>query len=309
MSAQVANALAARLRALRQQAGLTPASEAREPLYPSPSGRRWREAPDEGPASDSAETTQSPRGQSTNPSVASQLRSLLNLRERRLRELPTQRQPLAPPIGREISAGLQLVESTIAASGASPTIRLPNTDEQVPRARFVCFDTETTGLAGGVGTKAFMIGAAQWRDGHLHIRQLYLTTLAGEAAMLRTFASWLAEDSIFVSYNGKSYDAPLLKGRYRIHRQQHPFESRRHVDLLHPVRRAYRGVWGDCRLQTIERNLLGIVREDDLPGSAAPAAWLAFLRGVGSRNLARVVEHNRRDVWTLAGLMERLAQN
>lgn len=94
-----------------------------------------------------------------------------------------------------------------------------------------------------------------------------------------------------------------------MHQHAHPFDELRHVDLLHPVRRAYRGHWENCRLQTIERELLGIVREDDLPGSEAPAAWLSFLRGGSSRNLARVAEHNRQDLITLASLLERLSDS
>jgi uncharacterized protein YprB with RNaseH-like and TPR domain len=78
--------------------------------------------------------------------------------------------------------------------------------------------------------------------------------------------------------------------------------------LLHPVRRAYRGVWENCRLQTVERRLLGIVREDDLPGSEAPGAWLAFLRGQSSENLARVAAHNRQDLVSLATLLQRLSE-
>ena len=152
-----------------------------------------------------------------------------------------------------------------------------------------------------------MIGSAQWRDGELVVRQLYLTALGGEAEMLRRFSGCLPADAIFVSYNGRSYDTPLLKGRYRLHRQEHPFGERGHVDLLYPVRRAYRGVWENCRLQTIERQLLGILRDDDLPGHEAPAAWLAYLRGQSSTNLGRVLDHNRQDVVTLAILFDRLA--
>lgn len=230
-----------------------------------------------------------------------QLRRMIGVRERIGRG-----EPLAAPAGIEIAQGLCLVEQSWPAQ-VSPSVTLPwDGDASIDRARLVCFDTETTGLAGGVGTKAFMIGAAQWQDDRIRVRQLYLTALAGERAMLAVFASWLPHDAVFVSYNGRSYDAPLLKGRYRMHRQEHPFTDRRHVDLLYPVRRAYRGVWANCRLQTIERELLGIVRDDDLPGAEAPAAWLSFLRGQSSRNLARVVEHNRQDVVTLGVLLERL---
>ena len=234
-------------------------------------------------------------------SIGSELRLLLGRRNRNvLRRLQA-------PAGVEIADGLYLVEKQLNVE-ASPTVRIPWGEPiEVNRERLVCFDTETTGLAGGVGTKAFMIGTAQWTGNRVLVRQLYLTALAGEAEMLQTFSENLPTDPIYVSYNGRSYDAPLLKGRYRMHRQSHPFEDRLHVDLLYPVRRAYRGVWENCRLQTIERNLLNIVREDDLPGSEAPAAWLTFLRGESSANLARVVEHNRQDLCTLTTLFDRMA--
>jgi uncharacterized protein YprB with RNaseH-like and TPR domain len=120
--------------------------------------------------------------------------------------------------------------------------------------------------------------------------------------MLRTFAGWLDDGTILVSYNGKCYDSPLLKGRLRLNRIDHRLAELPHVDWLHPVRRVYRGVFENCRLATIEREVLKIVREDDLPGSQAPAAWLSYLRGQSSRNLARVIDHNRQDVVTLMQL-------
>ncbi len=86
-----------------------------------------------------------------------------------------------------------------------------------------------------------------------------------------------------------------------------PIISRRHIDLLHPVRRRYKGLWANCRLCTVERELLGIVREDDLPGSEAPAAWLTYLRGGSATNLRRVGGHNEQDVRSLCGLLEKMA--
>ena len=110
------------------------------------------------------------------------------------------------------------------------------------------FDTETTGLAGGTGTRAFMIGAADWhvcpqRGEGLRIRQLLMATMAAEDAMLATFAGWLQPSTVFCSYNGRSYDAPLLKARYRLARQPDPISALDHVDLLYPTRRRYRGRW------------------------------------------------------------------
>lgn len=234
--------------------------------------------------------------------LRAQLRRLIGRRERSV-----SRSPLNPPAGREIARGLLLVEETIAVQNVEP-LHLPTIgDGPIDRRRLICFDTETTGLAGGVGTKAFMIGCTQWTAEGLVIRQLYLTALAGEEAMLATFSSWLPPDAIFVSYNGRSYDAPLLKGRYRMHRQQHPFDERGHLDLLYPMRRAYRGIWENCRLKTIEREVLGIHREDDLPGAEAPAAWLAYLRRQTNEPLGRVLTHNRQDVLTLLHLLEHYA--
>jgi len=230
-------------------------------------------------------------------SIGAQLRRLIARRTAAKRALD-------PPAGVRLSDGLYLVEHREPATH-SPAIRLPWLEgREVPSENYVCFDTETTGLAGGVGTKAFMIGTAQWQRGELLTRQLYLTALHGEAAMLNAFAESLPRDAILVSYNGRSYDAPLLKGRYRIHRQRHPFDALPHVDLLHPTRRAYHGVWENCRLATIERNVLGVKRDNDLTGAQAPAAWLAFLRGHESRSLGRVLAHNRVDLKSLAGLLD-----
>ena len=182
-------------------------------------------------------------------------------------------------------------------------------DESIDPRRLLFFDTETTGLAGGTGTRAFMIGAAEWIGDGLRVRQLLMTTLGAEGAMLDAFAGWLAEkDAVLSSYNGRCYDAPLLKTRYRLARKSDPIASLDHVDLLFPTRRRYRGVWENCRLATIERELLRIVREDDLPGSEAPAAWLNYLRGGSARNLRRVAAHNHQDVVTLALLMMRLVE-
>lgn len=234
--------------------------------------------------------------------IGKRLRNLVQGRERR------RVQPLVAPAGTEVAPGVYLVERCIDGAATADAWMPWGELGHVARERLVCFDTETTGLAGGVGTRAFMIGVLQWRGAGLLMRQLYLTTIAGEAAMLRIFASWLAKDSVFISYNGRSYDAPLLKGRYRLNRLPCPFMDRDHVDLLYPTRRAWRGVWENCRLATIERNLLGIVRDDDLPGSEAPAAWLAYLRGHSATNLGRVIAHNDQDVVTLAALLDRLQQ-
>ena len=213
--------------------------------------------------------------------------------------------------GVEIEPGLFLTEALMEWGRPAPLIdtAFARWEEPVAHRRLLHFDTETTGLAGGTGTRAWMIGAADWQaDGRFRVRQLTTTTMGGEAAMLRTFATWLQPDTVLVSYNGKCYDSPLLKTRYRLARLPDPLSGLRHLDLLHPVRRRWKGVWENCRLATVERELLGVVREDDLPGSEAPAAWLNYLRGGSAVNLRRVLAHNRQDLKSLAGVLLHLAR-
>ncbi len=218
--------------------------------------------------------------------------------------------------GEEIEAGLWQSEQFLPQKVPPAPLSLAfdrRPQESIDPHRILFFDTETTGLAGGSGTRAFMIGAADWhcdasgRSG-VRVRQLLIATLAAEPAMLRTFAGWLAPDSVLASYNGRCYDAPLLRARYRLARQGDPLATLAHLDLLFPTRRRWRGQWENCRLATIERNALGIVREDDLPGSEAPAAWLDFLRGGSAVKLRRVARHNHQDVVTLAHLLQRLVE-
>jgi len=243
------------------------------------------------------------------------LRRLLGLRERGTSAAhPRENAKDRHVPGEEIAPGLFLIESFVAQAIPTEPLSLAfakRDGEHVQPQDLLFFDTETTGLAGGTGTRAFMIGAADWhahpeRGDGLRIRQLLMTTMAAETAMLREFAGWLQPSTVFSSYNGRCYDAPLLKTRYRLARQRCPITPLDHVDLLFPTRRRYRGTWENCRLATIERQLLQIVREDDLPGSEAPAAWLNYLRGGSAVNLRRVAEHNHQDVVTLALLMRRL---
>jgi uncharacterized protein YprB with RNaseH-like and TPR domain len=237
--------------------------------------------------------------------IPEQLRRLLGIRLRSP-QAPLHVDRALPGI--EIASGVRLVETRYDWQDMPARLNAQYANfGTVARDSLLYFDTETTGLSGGTGTRAFMIGAADWKDGGLRLRQLLLTTMAGEHAMLAAFAGWLSADTILVSYNGRSYDAPLLATRYRLARQANPLAGLRHLDLLHPVRRRFRGVWENCRLGTVERNWLGLQREDDLPGSEAPRAWRDYLRGLGAGDLRRVLGHNDQDLRSLAALLHRLA--
>lgn len=243
------------------------------------------------------------------------LRKMIGLRERAVSAQTPVRAPSNDRHlpGTEIAPGLHLIEAFLpqAIPCEALSLAFAKRDDTVDPLDLLFFDTETTGLAGGTGTRAFMIGVAQWctdamqGDG-LHVRQLMMSTMAAESTMLDLFRTWLTPRTVLSSYNGRCYDAPLLKTRYRLARRGDPISALDHVDLLFPTRRRYRGTWENCKLATIERQLLRVVREDDLPGSEAPAAWLSYLRGGSARNLRRVADHNHQDVVTLSLLMQRL---
>ena len=279
------SSLADRLRTLRSQAGAD-ALRARQPAEPSPptAARRPLAALDD-------------------------LRRLVGVRGRATGAPAVQPRAFDREVhGDEIAPGLRYSESHTAWPPAPERIDAGFAKlAEYECGRLVCFDTETTGLAGGTGTRAFMIGAADWHASGLRVRQLTITTLAAESAMLREFARWLEGDRVLVSYNGKSYDAPLLAARYRLARLPSPLAGRDHIDLLHPVRRRYRGHWENCRLATIEHRVLGVVREDDLPGAQAPRAWLDYLRGGPATDLRRVAAHNAQDLRSLAALLLHMA--
>ncbi len=161
-------------------------------------------------------------------------------------------------------------------------------------------DTETTGLAGGSGTLAFLIGIAQIEERHLILRQFLITRFSAEADLLSAVERLIPAGHRLISYNGKSFDLPLLTTRFRMHAMTSSLNRCKHLDLLHPVRRLFSGCWSDCRLTTLERNLLGVFRKDDLPGSEAPEAWFCYLREGNAQNLIKVIKHNRQDILSLA---------
>jgi hypothetical protein len=142
----------------------------------------------------------------------------------------------------------------------------------------------------------------------LVLTQWLLTAFKGETAMLDEARRWLPPEAMLVSFNGRSFDVPLLATRARLNRVADAFTPLPHIDLLPPTRRAFAKRWENCRLQTAERRLLHFHRDDDLPGAAMPQAWTNFLRTGLAAPMRAVLEHNRRDVVSLAALMATLAE-
>ena len=163
-------------------------------------------------------------------------------------------------------------------------------------------DTETTGLAGGTGTAAFLVGLGFVDGDRFRVRQYFMRDYPEEPALLRGLAEDLRRFSRLVTFNGRAFDVPLLESRYRLSRERFPLDSALHFDLLHPARRLWKLRLESCRLQSLETALLGLRRQGDVPGEEIPQIWFDYLRRRDGRALVRVLEHNRLDVVSLAAL-------
>ncbi len=174
--------------------------------------------------------------------------------------------------------------------------------------RLLFLDTETTGLSGGSGTLVFLLGLARVQGRMMVVRQYLLTRCAGEQRMLEVAGGWVGQGDTLVSYNGKSFDLPMLATRCRLSGTPNPFSALPHLDLLYGVRRAFSKRWRECSLQTAEQRLLEFFRRDDLPGSAAPECWRAWLTRADASCLPGICRHNYWDIVSLAALLPRLRQ-
>ncbi len=173
--------------------------------------------------------------------------------------------------------------------------------------RMLFIDTETTGLAGGTGTIPFLIGLAFFEDESLCVEQLLLRAPGEEAPMLRRLRERMERASCIVSYNGKSYDWPLLRNRFVLNRVPSA-PPPPHLDLLHCARRIFKRRLGQVRLVHLEAEVLGLRREHDIDGAEIPQRFWDFVRSADGSGLAPVIEHNANDLVALAALVAVLAE-
>ncbi|HVG62476.1 MAG TPA: ribonuclease H-like domain-containing protein [Hyalangium sp.] len=213
------------------------------------------------------------------------------------RVLPPEHRHGSAPLG-----GAWEVEAPLVASLALDP-RLAGVDFR----RVLYLDTETTGLAGGTGTVPFLVGLAWFEDRSLRVHQLFLRRLGEEAPMLRVLAERMAESSCLVTFNGKSFDWPLLRTRFVLNRVPVPTELP-HLDLLHCSRRVFKHRGSGTRLVQLEEHILGHRRVGDVDGALIPDLYFRFLRGGSSAALTPVLEHNANDLLLLAALLGELVR-
>ena len=215
-----------------------------------------------------------------------------------------------PPGGEWVAPGVYLLESTQpleARFGNSNLAELPlASDRLLPwgAAKPPCFlDLETTGLAGGTGTYAFLAGIGTLEETGFRVRQLFLATPAREAEWLETLDGLVPEGAGFVTYNGRRFDLPLLQTRAILARRPGFRPGSPHLDLLGLARSLWRCSLPSCRLGEVERSILGVQREaSDVPGWQIPSLYAEFLSTGDASPMEGVFLHNRLDILSLAAL-------
>ena len=171
-------------------------------------------------------------------------------------------------------------------------------------SEFAFLDTETSGLAGGTGTYAFLVGVARFVDGQFRLQQFFMRDPSEEPALLEGLANFLAPCKALITFNGKSFDAPLLTTRYSLHRIPLPYKNYSHIDLLPLARRLWRDRLPSRALKYLEENILGLARSsDEVPGYEIPWLYFDYLRTGDARPLGGVFYHNAMDVVAMAALL------
>jgi uncharacterized protein YprB with RNaseH-like and TPR domain len=175
--------------------------------------------------------------------------------------------------------------------------------EQNPES-IVFLDTETSGLAGGTGTFAFLVGVGRYTQEGFHLTQFFMRDPLEESALLLALEDFLAPCRTVVSFNGKAFDVPLLDTRYTLQGWKSPFRNLAHVDLLHLARRLWRDRLPSRTLANLEVQILHASRTDEeIPGWMIPQIYFDYLREGDARPLQRVFYHNAMDVVSLAALL------
>lgn len=175
--------------------------------------------------------------------------------------------------------------------------------KNIPLEQCLFFDLETTGLAGGAGTYPFLLGFGFFKNNALQVEQFFLPDYGREYSLFKTLQEFFKDFSYLISYNGKSYDYPLLKNRFVLNRLKPDWEHWQHIDLLHIARRIWSDSFPSRDLGTIEREVLNRERSGDIPGYQIPQAYFHFIRSGAIHDITRIIEHNALDIVSLGELL------
>ncbi|MGH2593861.1 MAG: ribonuclease H-like domain-containing protein [Anaerolineae bacterium] len=221
-----------------------------------------------------------------------------------------------PHGGHALGDVLSLSPAIAAQIGNDPAL------EKIDLSRVVFLDTETTGLAGGAGTLAFLVGIGTFQpptsnlqlptsnsnsNSNFHLHQFFLRSPGEEPAMLHALADLLDSFDAVISFNGRGFDMPLLQSRFTLARMRPRILRAPHLDLLMPARRVWRGRLPSCALSSLERHVLSVQRDQaDVPGFLIPEMYLHYVRSGDASEMPRVMYHNAIDILSMVSLSTRL---
>ena len=212
----------------------------------------------------------------------------------------TPRAPLSPLIRR---VHIEMADERLYSIAPEALRRIGYTGGAFDIEKALFLDTETTGLSGGAGTVAFLVGVGFIEKGRLTVEQLLMPTYAHEAEMLDRISTLMADKDTVVHFNGKTFDMPLLKSRFTMNRMADKYYDLNQLDLLHPAKRLWKLRLGSCRLCNLEKEILGFEREGDIPGSEVPQRYFSYLKTGDFSLLEDIIDHNRQDIVTLIHLL------
>lgn len=179
----------------------------------------------------------------------------------------------------------------------------------VPLSRALFLDTETTGLSGGTGTMAFLVGLGFFEEDRFVVLQAFLRDPGDEPAMIGFLAEFLPQFRWLVTFNGRGFDIPILQNRFVLARRPFPLDGVPHLDLLAPARRLWRERLVSCALTALEREVLGVVRDQaDIPSGVIPLVYRDYLRTGDAREIPRILYHNRIDIMSMPVLAAHLGR-
>ncbi len=229
---------------------------------------------------------------------------------------PDRAGPLADSAGgrwQEPAEGVWLRRTEVASESAAyvRSILKTRSSSVVPADfeadKLVFFDAETTGLSSGAGTIAFLVGFARLTGEGVSTAQLFMSDYPAEPAFLEVLTSLIHEEDLLISYNGKGFDSQVLTTRFLLNGMRLPIGAQ--LDLLYMARRLWKTRLPDCTLSTIERSVLDITRERDLPSGEVPERYFEYLRSGNAALLEDVFAHHLQDIESLVSLLARVERS
>lgn len=257
-------------------------------------------APDGGTASDGGTDAASDSGSDRPPAIVLDDDMVLH-------SFPT---PAGPTFGSERVYSLDYRQGSIplhralTVPDAGRRRLLPLAERPFPIEKALFLDLETTGLSRGAGTYAFLVGVGRFVEDGFRLRQFFMRDFSDEGPLLEALRLELADAEGLVTFNGRTFDWPLLETRATMNRLRLPLLP--HLDVLHSARRMWQPIIGGCSLGRLETEVLGIYRHDDVPGHEIPQRYFDFLETGDAEPLAGVLHHNRLDILSMAALVARI---